>query len=555
MRTTAVLVLVFVSGLAGAAAAATGDIRVTCVEGTRVFVDGQETGAGYVAGLAPGWHTMVAIGPHGYQSREVEVLPHRTAEVVFSTGSPGSSSGQDGVVVPHRRCLVPDLPRPAEGSQEIRDRLEAEGRWARSGGAGRTPPPDPQLGDSWDWYIWDLGGFPVATLKPCTVRGLGQHCYVVVDDDEWNVSIDQADVDRIVDHFDQQSVGDFPDQGIWDLNTSHFGDPPNPLDGLDRIFLLYYRFNISADGYFWVYDQYPDGTQPFASNEADVVYLATDNNNAGGDYMLAVAAHEFEHMIHFNQDDNEASWVDEGLGELAMWLFGHPDTISGFNSNPDNSLTHWGGNWVDYIQTYLWTLYAYEQFGGQTMIYDLVHNPANSMSGYFSTLTGLGYTVTMEDVYRDWSAANYLDDPAVPDGQYGYVGETLPPFVAFRTHDTYPAAGAGTVQNWATDYIRLVAPPGVPNIDFDGQDTRDFRLVLMALDPVLPTLVQPVTVDGSGDASFIFAAAEGYGEVIVAVDNVHPTAMASYAYGVDTRWVPVFSDGFESGNWSAWARP
>ena len=51
---------------------------------------------------------------------------------------------------------------------------------------------------------------PVATLKPCTVRGMGANSYVVVDDDEWNVTINQADVDRIVTHFEDQSIGDFP---------------------------------------------------------------------------------------------------------------------------------------------------------------------------------------------------------------------------------------------------------------------------------------------------------------------------------------------------------
>ena len=266
-------------------------------------------------------------------------------------------------------CPVSTLPRPTEDHATIRARLEAQGLWKTTDDPALTPPPDPQLGDTWMWYVWDLGGMPQANLKPATVRGLGANVYVVVDDDEWNVTMNQADVDRIVEHFDDISVGDFPDQGIWDLNTSHFGDPPNPLDGLDRIFLFYYRFDIAADGFFWVYDQFPDGSQPWASNECDVVYMATDSSQPASDYMMAVAAHEFEHLIHYARDTNESTWVDEGLAELAMWLFGHPDTISGFNSNPDNSLLEWGGAWADYIQTYLWTLYCYEQYGGQPFIW------------------------------------------------------------------------------------------------------------------------------------------------------------------------------------------
>jgi hypothetical protein len=452
------------------------------------------------------------------------------------------------------RCIQPLLPKLDEPAEVIRARLEAEGRWHRNLVDGRTPPADPQVGDTWLWYIWDLSGFPEATLKPCTVRARGENLYVVVDDDEWNVSIDQADVDRIVAHFDHMSVGAFPDQGIWDLNTSHFGDPPNPLDGLERIFLLYYRFDIAADGYFWSFDQFPDGTQSFASNEADVVYLATDSGDPSSNYMLAVAAHEFEHLIHFNQDSNESAWVDEGLGELAMWLFGNPDVISSFNANPDNSLTDWGSAWADYIQTYLWTLYAYEQYGGQPMIWDLVHLPSNGMAGYLTALTGQGFNVTMEDVFGDWAVANYLDDTAVAGGQYGYQGDTLPPFSAFRSHDGYPAAGSGSVQNWATDYVRLTDFADGPTIVFDGADSGAFRMAVLAIDPMLPTLVHWVMLDADNDGSVDFADAAGYAEIVVSIANVNPTGSSAYSYTVEVPVDPdVFDDGFESGDTNGWS--
>ncbi len=429
-------------------------------------------------------------------------------------------------------CPTRSLPRPAEDHATIRARLEAAGRWHRTGDPALSPPADPQVGDTWMWYVWDLGGFPVANLKPATVRGMGDHCYVVVDDEQWNVTMDQADVDRVVSHFDAMSVGLFPDQGIWDLNTSHFGAPPNNLDGLDRIFLFYYRFDISSDGYFWIFDQYPDGSQDFASNECDVIYLATDSGEPASDYMLAVAAHEFQHMIHFNQDADESSWVDEGLGELAMWLFGHPDTISAFNTQPDNSLLAWNSQWADYIKTYLWTLYTYEQYGGQPLIWNLVHNPANSLAGYQAALQSLGYTETTSDVFRDWAAANYLDDTTVPDGQYGYAGDDLPNFSAFRTHATFPASGTGNVQSHAADYLRLQNLVGAPVVTFNGADTRPFRLLLLARDAVRPTLVQSFLLDAAQDGTYEFTDAAGYDEVVLAIANVSATSGASYSYSV-----------------------
>ncbi len=362
---------------------------------------------------------------------------------------------------------------------------------------------------------------------------MGDHCYVVVDDEQWNVGMDQADVDRIVAHFDAMSVGQFPDQGIWDLNTSHFGAPPNNLDGLERIFLFYYRFDIASDGFFWIFDQYPDGSQSFASNECDVIYLATDSGQPASDYMLAVAAHEFQHLIHFNQDENEAAWVDEGLGELAMWLFGRPDTISAFNSQPDNSLFSWNSQWADYIKTYLWTLYVYEQYGGQPLIWDLVHNPLNSMAGYQAALQSQGHLALTADVFRDWAVANFLDDTTVPDGQYGYAGDDLPNFNAFRTHATFPASGTGNVQAHAADYIRLQNLTGAPVVQFNGQDTRQYRLMLLARDATEPTLVQQVTLNATQDGTFEFTDAAGYDEVVVAIANVSLTSTGTYSYTIE----------------------
>ncbi|MBC8424596.1 hypothetical protein H8E07_10765 [bacterium] len=437
-------------------------------------------------------------------------------------------------------CLTHRLPQPDEPYAETRARLEAAGQWAPAGTQARSVPADPQLGDTWDWYIWDLGGMPVATLKPCTIRGLGDNVFVVVDDDEWNVGgMDQAAVDRIVSHFENQSLGDFPDQGIWDLNTSHFGDPPNPLDQQDRIFLLYYRFDISSDGYFWSFDQYPDGSTAWSSNEADVVYLATDNGDPGGDYMLAVAAHEFEHLIHFDTDQNEEAWVDEGLAELAMWLFGHPDHISSFNTNPDNSLTSWGSAWADYIQTYLWSLYIYEQFGGQPTIWDVSHQAYNGMTGYERVLADAGYAVPIEQVFANWTVANYLDDPSLYAGQFGYTGEVLPAFNPWRTHTELPAAGAASLQSWAGEYVRLTNLDEVGVYTFDGNDARDFRVNLIALDPALPTLVESLPLDALNDGILTFAAAAGYDEAIIGVANVYPGASGIYNYDVELYTTPV----------------
>jgi hypothetical protein len=359
------------------------------------------------------------------------------------------------------------------------------------------PPPDPQIGDTWDWYIWSLNGPPEAELKPCTVRGMGEHHYVVVEDSAWGVSINQADVDRIVDYMENQSVGQWPDKGVWELNTQAFGDPPDNLDQDGKIYLLYYEFDVSSDGFFWYFDQFCDGTQPYASNECDVIYMSTAGQPPAGDYMLAVMSHEFQHLIHFNYDTDEASWVNEGMGELAMWLFGHPDQISGFNNNPDNSLNNFGSGWADYIKTYLWSLYFFERYGGFEASFNVVHEPANSITGYENVLDAMGYTENFADVFADWTVANYLDDTTIADGRYGYEGEDLPAFRHADDFDSYPVFGQQRdVNHWATDYMGFTQADAL-DLSFDGADNTEFAVHVIEIDDTGEITVERMPLDSA----------------------------------------------------------
>ena len=85
----------------------------------------------------------------------------------------------------------------------------------------------------------------------------------------------------------------------------------------------------------------------------------------------------------------------------------------------------------------------------------------------------------------------------------------------------------------------------MPNLDFNGLDTRDFRVSMLALDPGLPTLVQWVVLDGANDGYYEFTAAAGYTEVIISVANVYPSTAATYSYTVDRFSDMIFADDFE----------
>ncbi len=400
------------------------------------------------------------------------------------------------------------------------------------------PPPNPQVGDSWSWYLWKLAGFPVAELKSCTVRGMGDHCYVVVEDAQWNVTMDQAKVDAIVDAFENGSIGPYPDQGIWELDTSHFGLPPDNLDQDPRVYFVYYDFDIAADGYFWGFDQECDDVAEFHSNECDAVYMNCSDFDPAGDYLLAVLAHEFEHLIHFNHDPDEAAWVDEGLGELAMWLYGNPDTISQFNTNPDRNLTSFGGNWYDYIKSYLFTLYFFERFGGLGSVKALVAEPLNGPNGYDSVLDDFSYAEDFADVFADWTVANFLDDPSIGDGRFGYVGETVPPFSPFVTVSAYPAGpNVGSVQHWAADYARFLPGAGI-HVTFDGSDNNGFAVRALLRDDVHPTEVVEMPLDAlQAGALGLPQLGTTHDEAVLVYASNRTAGTTTYAWGAGTGLV------------------
>lgn len=393
-----------------------------------------------------------------------------------------------------------------------------------------APPEDPDVGDSWLWYTWKLAGFPVAEEKMCTVRGEGTNVYIVVEDSQWNTNVDQADVDAMLEAWDNSSLGNWPEKGIYELTSENFGPVPDQLDNDPKVYVLYYDFDVNADGFFWAFDMAPDGTQSFASNETEVLYMNSSDFDPGGDYLISVQAHEFQHMIHWLADDNESSWVNEGCSELAMWLYGRPDDVVAFNANPDNNLTAWNGNFADYIKTYLWTLYLYEQYGGQSTILDLVSQPSNSVAGVEIALDNAGATDDFADAVAKWFLANYLDDPSLANGEYGYVGEDLPSFTAI-TRSSYPVPTVNaTVNHWATDYIRFI--DGEPlRLLFNGGDTSAWTPQVIQFQGGVPFSIDPIVLDASDDGGIDlpdFGA--GVDEVVLVAGNVSSGGATNYSY-------------------------
>lgn len=223
------------------------------------------------------------------------------------------------------------------------------------------------------------------------------------------------------------------DTVIYPSDTSVFGEPLSRGNEGKKTWILIHNIRDAA---------YYDGTQTSyvagyfsasedAINNKNMMHIDTYDwsNRVGSDaerpYLYeGVFAHEFEHLIHFDIDPDEDSWVDEGLADLAGYMcgYGHQESHAAYYMyyHPRVSLTFWEGGLENYGASYLFQLYLYEKYGGSDFTTALVKEQANGIEGIEKTLTASGYTDTFDEVYDYWTIANYLDDTRKAGGKYGY---------------------------------------------------------------------------------------------------------------------------------------
>jgi len=258
------------------------------------------------------------------------------------------------------------------------------------------------------------------------------------------------------------------------FGTPYFGSPPS--DGFTLLILdiqddYNSGFNNSTytAGYFDSRNEYSGLAN---SNARHMIYLDSNpglegfnpNSPASTKSFLGTLAHEFQHFIHFNIDPTEDTWVDEGLAGLARYVcgYGHRTShVTAFAESPGTSLTTWNDELANYGATYLFMLYLATHYGGATTTKNIVANNGRGITGINNALRQSGYSVTLNDIFKKWVIANYLNDSSVYGGIYGYNDgfsgiSTAPGNIQITSsHSLYPALGGGLVDQYAANYIKF----------------------------------------------------------------------------------------------------
>jgi len=285
----------------------------------------------------------------------------------------------------------------------------------------------------------------------------GDHVYFWVEN---GVDYSRNDVQALVDAFDQK---------IYPTDRNFFGSENTPgVDNETRLYILYAsNIGSSVAGYFSSADAVHPLAHPY-SNAHEMFVMSADNAPLDDDYTFGVLAHEFQHMIHWNLDRNEESWLNEGFSELASYLNNYDvgSAAYSFASDPDIQLNTWPGlddSYVHYGSSYLFVSYILERFGND-FTQALVQNTNNGMASLDEILKAqnipnpsTNQALTADDVFADWAVANILNDQNVADGQYAYTGGTdVPTFSPEETYSSCPVSWqTSEVRQFGTDYIEF----------------------------------------------------------------------------------------------------
>jgi len=313
----------------------------------------------------------------------------------------------------------------------------------------------------------DNGNFPVQA----TLRYITDHAYFWIED---GIRYRQRNLSTLADTFENN---------IYPTNRAFFGSEWTPgVDGDPHIYILYARgIGDNVAGYFSSSDEYPPQVNQYSTSHEMFLFNA-DNSPLDDESTSGTLAHEFQHMIHWYQDQNESNWLGEGFSELAALLNNFYD--GGFDalytSNPDIQLNNWPDDSQEdttphYGASFLFVTYFLDRFG-ETATQALVANQDNDLYSVDSTLKEInandpltGKPITADDFFLDWAITNYLMDRTVGDGRYAYTSYRETPRVeANQSFSRCPVSSiTSDVHQYGVDYIRFICP-GSYTLHFEG---------------------------------------------------------------------------------------
>lgn len=321
-------------------------------------------------------------------------------------------------------------------------------------------------------------------------------------------------------------------QGILKNDIDVFGDIPRTynVENKTDFLLLDIKDAVAGQnvlGYFSPTDQLAKTTAG-ESNEMNLLYIDSKEGFQQMQTLLAIIAHEFQHLIHYGRHprtggDDIARDValNEGMSEVASILNGyHFRSNSSYLANTNISMFDWhyseaNAQEADYQRAMTFAHYLSEHYG-ERFLYELVGSTLDNMPRLSDALRryGLPESYDFREVLKGFAVANYLQTSSNPSFGYDYKLKGG----AARPHSTstgtgFPATGSAVIQPYGTYYIQY-SNPGPMRFRFSGSSEIKAMLIgIRSLDTAVVEL-QP-------DTDYTLPLWEGgaYDRVVVALIN------------------------------------
>ena len=323
------------------------------------------------------------------------------------------------------------------------------------------------LGDQKDFWVMNMDTIDSFEVT-ATLRYATPHAYFWVEN---GAGYNERELQRLADAFENE---------MYPTDREFFGSEWSPgVDGDPHIYVLYARgVGGTVAGYFSSSDSFHPDVSEFSNGHEMFVFNA-DGVDLSSEEAYSVLAHEFQHMIHFNTDRNEDTWMNEGFSVVAELLNNYPVYFDFYYvENPDINLTDWspdpGSNGAHYGQSFLYLAYLLDRFG-EEVTKAVVKHPENGLDSIDLTLEELNITdpetgtnVTVEDIYMDWAATMFLMDPSVGDGRYHYnIYPDAPRIQVSTTISNCPESVNSSVNQYGIDAF-TISCEGDYTLHFNG---------------------------------------------------------------------------------------
>ncbi|NWG15023.1 MAG: immune inhibitor A [Chloroflexi bacterium] len=330
-----------------------------------------------------------------------------------------------------------------------------------------SAPPSPQIGDRQTFWVLNSGEnreFQVSAA----LRMMGQHLLLWVQD-----TLPDGTPITPLNDADLRALADAFDTAIYPQVRDLWGSEASPgVDGDPRIYGLFaYGLGPGVAAYFASRHTYPAVVQP-TSNQHEMFLFNLDTiqpEAVASPLVQSVVAHEFQHMIRANLQANDAIWLNEGFSTFTqLYLYDDPGAALSFLSAPGTQLNTWsedGPRTPHYGASLLFVTYVYERYGLDALR-AISADSGVGLDTFERILRGLGQP-GVNDLFADWTLANFLLDPTLADGRYGYrlLPDGLPGAAPRATITAYPYLAAGVTSQYSADYTVLTNLDGLTALD------------------------------------------------------------------------------------------